>query len=173
MDARVPAPRQTNALGLSKAEQDRVKETMTHAWEEDTRVSYGAGLLMWHCFCDAKGVPELGRAPATQALLSVFVAHLASAYSGKTIAGYLSGVRAWHILHGQPWMLEDREMETMLRAAAKLTPDTSKRNKRRPYTPAFMSAVRSQLDLDNPLDAAVFACLTTCFYASASSRRGH
>ena len=162
-----PAPRLTNTPGLSRAEQDRVKETMLHAWEEDTWVSYGAGLLMWHCFCDGKGIPEEGRAPATQALVSVFIAYLASAYSGRTIASYLSGVRAWHVLHGLPWALEDNEMTTMLRAAEKLTPSTSRRKKRRPYTPAFISAIRSQLDLDKPLDAAVFACLTTCFYASA------
>ena len=61
---------------------------------------YRAGLLMWHCFCNEKGVREEERAPATQDLVSVFVAHLAAAYSGKTISGYLNGVRAWHILHG-------------------------------------------------------------------------
>ena len=77
-------------------------EIMLHTWEENTHVSYGAGLLMWHCFCDKKGTSEEARAPAMQALLSMFVAHLAMAYLGRTVAGYLSGVRAWHILHGLP-----------------------------------------------------------------------
>ena len=140
---------------------------MLHAWEEDTRIAYGAGLLMWHCFCDSKSVPETARAPADQGLLSGFVAYMAAAYSRKTIAGYLSGVRAWHILHGLPWALNKQEMDTMLRAADKLTPNSSKRKKRRPYTPDFISAVRQHLNLDKPLDAAVFACLMTCFYASA------
>ena len=75
-----------SAAGLNAAERERVKETMLHAWEENTRVAYGAGLLMWHCFCDDKGVPEEDRAPAAQALLSTFVAHLAAAYSGRTIS---------------------------------------------------------------------------------------
>ena len=61
-------------------------------------------------------------------------------------------------------------MTTMLRAAEKLTPSTLRRKKRRPYTPAFISAIRSQLDLDKPLDVAVFACLTTCFYTLARLR---
>jgi hypothetical protein len=39
---------------------------MVHAWEEDTRAAYGAGLLMWHCFCDDKGILEEERAPANQ-----------------------------------------------------------------------------------------------------------
>ena len=140
---------------------------MIHAWEEETRASYGAGLLMWHCFCDSKGVLERERAPAKQSLLSAFVAHMATAYSGKTIANYLSVVRAWHLLHSIPWTLEKKEMEVMLRAAEKLTPETSKKKKRLPYTPSFISAIRQQMDLELPLDAAVFACLTTCFYASA------
>jgi hypothetical protein len=58
-------------------------------------------------------------------------------------------------------------MDTMLRAADKLTPTSSRKKKRLPYTPDFIIAVRQQLDLNDPLDAAVFACLTTCFYASA------
>ena len=166
----VPAPNPSQTAdqsGPSEAERERIKDLMVHAWEEDMRVSYGAGLLMWHCFCDEKGVPEESRAPATQALLSAFVAHMAAAYSGKTIAGYLNGVRTWHILHGLQCALEKKEMDTMLHAADKLTPSSSKRKKRQPYTPEFIATVRAHLDLEKPLDAAVYACLTMCFYASA------
>jgi hypothetical protein len=162
-----PLPLAQGHSALSEVERERTKDTMIHAWEEDTRAAYGSGLLMWHCFCDSKGVSEYDRAPATQTLLSAFVAHMAAAYSGKTISNYLNGVRAWHLLHSVPWALEKREMDTMLRAADKLTPNSSKRKKRLPYTPAFITAVQQHLDLENPLDAAVFACLTTCFYASA------
>ena len=140
---------------------------MVHAWEEDTCEAYSTGLLMWHCFCDSRQVPEQERAPSSQALISAFIAHMAAAYSGKTISNYLHGVRAWHILHSIPWHLDKGEMDTMLRAADKLTPGSSKRKKWQPYTPDFISAVRQQMDLNDPLDAAVFMCLTTCFYASA------
>jgi hypothetical protein len=140
---------------------------MIHAWEEDTRSAYGAGLLMWHCFCDDKGIPEQERAPESQTLLLAFVAYMVAAYSSKTISNYLNGVRAWHILHSVLWALEKKEMDTMLRAADKLTPSTSKRKEHLPYTPDFITAVKQQLSLVEPLDAAVFACLTTCFYASA------
>ena len=162
-----PAPEPTDANAHNEVEQEQVKEIMIHAWEEDTRIAYGAGLLMWHCFCDEKGVREEERAPATQDLVSVFVAHLAAAYSGKTISGYLNGVRAWHILHGLRWSLEKQKMEAILRAADKLTPASSKRKKRQPYTPDFIATIKANLDLEKPLDAAIYACLTTCFYASA------
>jgi hypothetical protein len=56
-------------------------------------------------------------------------------------------------------------MEVLLKAATNVTPETSKRKKRRPYTVEFITKLKGQLKLDEPLDAAVFACLTTCFYA--------
>ena len=79
---------------------------MIHAWEEDTREAYGTGLLMWHCFCNSRATPEQQRAPADQASLSAFVAHLAAAYSSKTITNYLHGIRAWHVLNSIPWLLK-------------------------------------------------------------------
>jgi len=51
-------------------------------------------------------------------------------------------------------------------AADKLSPPSSKHKKRRPYTIDFIAALRLHLDMAVPLDAAVYACLTTCFYAS-------
>ena len=107
-----PAPLvlgQASTPGSSSAEQERVKDTMLHAWEEDMRVSYSAGLLMWHCFCDMKGMPKSERALTTQALLSTFVAHLASAYLGKMIAGYINSMRAWHILNNLLWPWRKRQ----------------------------------------------------------------
>ena len=166
----IPAPNpaaEPSAPGVTNLERKRIKDTMIHAWEEDTRVAYGTGLLMWHCFCDSRATPELERAPASQALLSVFVTHLATAYSSKTISNYLYGVRAWHVLNSIPWLPEKQEMDTMLRAADKLTPLSSKRKMRLPYTPDFIAALKQQMNPNIPLDAAVFACLTTCFYASA------
>jgi len=140
---------------------------MSHAWEEDTREAYSSGLLVFHVYCDGKNIQEHDRAPASQLLLSGFVSSLAASYAGKTILNYFYGVRAWHILHGIPWWLERAEMDTTLRAADKLTPPTSKKKQRRPYTPDFISALHQHLVLTDPLDAAVYACLTTCFYASA------
>ncbi|KAF8952987.1 DNA breaking-rejoining enzyme [Flammula alnicola] len=162
-----PSTASTDHIPFSDEDRERITDVLNHAWEEDTRETYGSGLLVYHVFCDAKQVPEHKRAPASQLLLSAFVSSLAASYAGKTISNYFYGVRAWHVLHGIPWRLEKAEMDAMLRAAEKLTPTTSKRKPRRPYTPDFMIALRRHLDLNDPLDAAVFACLTTCFYASA------
>ena len=57
-------------------------------------------------------------------------------------------------------------MEAILRAADKLTPTSSKRKKRQPYTPEFITTIKAHLDMEKPLNAAIYTCLTTCFYAS-------
>ena len=114
-------------------------------------------------FCDMRGVPEAERAPASCVLLLSFVSTLAAAYSGSAVSNYLYGVQAWHILHGVLWRIERIEMDTMLKATEKITPPSLRHKKRRPYTPDFILAIQQHLDLQKPLDAAVFACLSTCF----------
>jgi len=139
---------------------------MAHAWELDTHTTYASSLLNYMVFCDKKNIPEKDRAPVSQLLLMSFVSTLAATYSGSTISNYVYGIRAWHILHGVPWRVEKLEMDVLLKAAEKLTPPTSKRKKRCPYTIDFMMAIRHNLDLSSPLGGSVFACLATCFFAT-------
>jgi hypothetical protein len=49
----------TARSNLSFADQRRIPEVMIHAWEEDTRETYGSGLLVYHVFCDESSVSEL------------------------------------------------------------------------------------------------------------------
>ena len=136
---------------------------MLNAWAGSTRESYSAGLLVYHIYCDKKGIPEELRAPTSQDIITSLVASLAGSYSGLAISNYVHGVQAWHILHGLQWRPDRLELEAVLRATKRLTPSSSKRKKRQPYTPDFIAKLRLQLVLNDPFDAAVFACLTTCF----------
>lgn len=140
---------------------------MLFAWAESIRESYDSGLLVFHVFCDSRSIPESERAPADSLLISTFIAFTAGSYSGKTIANYVFGVRAWHILHGMCWALNDEEIDALLKATENLTPSSSKRKKRRPYTIEFICAIRDRLNLQSPLDSAVYSCLTTTFYRTA------
>ena len=145
----------------------RIQDVICHAWAESTHESYGSGLLVYHVYCDSRLIPEPERAPASSTLISAFIAFAAGSYSGKTIANYVFGVRAWHILHGLEWSLDDMQIDALLKATENLTPSTSKRKKRHPYTVQFICSLRDHLDLDSPLDASVFSCLTTSFYCTA------
>ena len=150
-----------------EGELERIFNVMSNAWVESTRESYSSGILVYHVFCDTRGVPEELRAPVSQSNITSFIVSLAGSYAGTTISNYVYGIRAWHILHGLEWKLDPLELEAALKGAERLAPLSSKRKKRQPYTVIFITTVRDQLNLDDPFDAAVFACLVICFYAVA------
>jgi hypothetical protein len=152
---------------LTLTDIERVREVMIGAWADSTRETYGSGLLIFHVFCDKKNISEAQRAPASPILIASFIATLCGTYSGTAITNYVCGIQAWHVLHGLSWHMNTAEVDALLKAAKKSTPPTSKRKKRQPYTISFMISIRDNLDLTDPLHAAVFACLTTTFYAAA------
>ena len=152
---------------LGSEELERVFNVMSNAWAESTRESYSSGILVYHVFCDARNIPEELRAPANQATVTSFIVSLAGSYSGSTISNYVNGIRAWHILHGLEWKLNSLEMDAALKGADRLAPPSSKRKKRQPYTVEFITRLHQQLNIEDNFDAAVFACLATCFYAAA------
>jgi hypothetical protein len=130
---------------------------------------YGLGLLIFHVFCDSKLISEDQRTPASRILISSFITEMVDHYAGKTVTNYVHGIHTWHILHGVPWELGgDAEIDTLLKATASLTPASSKRTKCDPYTIALIISIQENLNLSNPLDAAVFACLTTTFFTCTS-----
>jgi integrase len=65
------------------------------------------------------------------------------------------------------WRLNSLEMDTLLKGAGQLAPESSKRKARQPYTVEFITKVREHLDLNNSFDAAVAACLSCGFYSAA------
>ncbi|KIJ60483.1 hypothetical protein HYDPIDRAFT_45952, partial [Hydnomerulius pinastri MD-312] len=154
-------------LAITDADLERVLTVINVSWAKGTRESYGAGLLLFHVFCDLKSVPEQQRCPVDSLLILAFVSSCAGSYSGKTLSNYIYAIRAWHILHGQPWRMEQNELNAALDGAAALAPPTSKRPKRAPFTLEIVLKIRHQLDLSQPLDAATYACLTNALYALA------
>ena len=146
--------------------QERVRAVTLEGWAESTRATYGAGLLVYHVFCDSRGVPEKDRAPAKAALVSSFISALTGSLSGKAIRNYIYGVRAWHTLYSLLWVLHEDQIATMLKGVARLAPPAVKQDKRKPVMIQMMSLIRDKLDQSNPFNAAFFACLTTTFYTA-------
>ena len=137
---------------------------LEHAFAHSTSETYWSRLLIFRVFCDKKDITEAQRAPACAVLLS---STLAGHYAPKTIVNHLAGVRLWHTIHGLLWQPNTVETDALIKAAEALRPAASRRKPRRPFTIEYIIALHSQLDLMLPLDAAVFACLTTTFYSAA------
>ena len=144
-----------------------MKAVTLQGWAESTRATYGAGLLVYHVFCDSREVPEREHAPARAALVASFISALAGSLLGKAIHNYVYSIWAWHTLYGLPWVLHEEQIATMLKGAAKLVPPALKQDKRKPVTIEMISRIKNTLDQTNPFNAAFFACLTTIFYTAA------
>jgi len=153
-----------NSLAISEEDLQRVLTVMNMSWAPSMRECYGAGLLVFHVFCDERKVPEEQHCPIdTQTMLN-FISSCVGSYSGKTLANYVYAIKAWHTLHGQPWRIQQDELKAALDGASECTPETSKRQKREPFSTDLILKIQTYLDLSKPLDAAVYACLTTSFY---------
>lgn len=141
---------------------------MSRAWASSTLETYGAGLLAFHVFCDTYDISEDQRTPATTDLMVSFVSTMAGIYSGSAICNYVSGVRAWHILHRLPWHLDPATMEAVIKGGESLAPPSSKCLARKPVTVNILQSIQEHLDLEaNSRDIAVWACATCLFYGVA------
>ncbi|PPQ84439.1 hypothetical protein CVT24_009818 [Panaeolus cyanescens] len=133
---------------LSTEEADRIYNVLSASWLPSTKQTYGAGLLMFHVFCDSKNPPSLCRN------LFWLCGEELRLWSG-----------AWHTLHALPWEIPDDKLSAALSGAEKLAPATARRPPRAPVTVAYVEALFPFFDMSNSLDVAVFACLTTVFWS--------
>ncbi|KAE9383208.1 hypothetical protein BT96DRAFT_968644 [Gymnopus androsaceus JB14] len=119
-------PRNESRLPLLQTDLQRVFTVISHAYAPSTLETYGSGLLVFHVFCDQKGVLESQRAPASTLLLSAFVAAMAGSYSGDAIANYMAAVHAWHVLHGIEWAIDKDQLRALYKGSNRLAPPASK-----------------------------------------------
>src|SRR5690606_22781201 len=81
-----------------------LSNVMLQSLDPTTRMLYGSGLLRFNQWCDAQNIPEEERMPASDALLSSFIAHHAGSQSDSTAKNWLSALHFWHTYNGAPWL---------------------------------------------------------------------
>ena len=152
---------------LSEADFEWILSVINASWGSNTKASYGTGLLVFHVFCNSHNIPEIDRCPVSQPLLLSFISTCTGTYSGNTLANYITGVCAWHMLHGRPWLLDSDTLKATIEGVACLAPPSAKCPQRDPFTPDIITLFKSQLSPDDPLEAAIFACIAVCFWGIA------
>ncbi|KAK0434350.1 hypothetical protein EV421DRAFT_1892776 [Armillaria borealis] len=140
------------------------RTTAPHLSEEDLVRIFR---VLSFSFCNIRNIPDDAHCPASPDIISSFLATMAGNYASGTLSNYLHGIRAWHILHGLPWLVNEAETTALMTAAIHLQPPLSRRKPRLPYTCDTLGTLLHHLDLSLPLDATVAACLTTTFYSAA------
>ncbi len=68
-------------------------------------------------------------------IIELFTAAMVGSCSETAVNNYISGLHAWHILHGLPWDIDRQRLKVILRAADRVAPVT--RGKRPPLTVAI------------------------------------
>ncbi|KAF8553697.1 hypothetical protein OG21DRAFT_1584369 [Imleria badia] len=145
-----------------------ILEVIRASWADSTKELYGNALLTYHVYCDLNGpIPKHERCPISSTLLLSFLSSCAGGFAGSTLSNYAAGIKAWHLLHRQPWLIHQDELRLMLQGAARLTPNHSKWDQCPPMTVDDLKVMRANLNLEDPCDAAVYACMVVGFYCAA------
>ncbi|KAH7044456.1 hypothetical protein BKA62DRAFT_746617 [Auriculariales sp. MPI-PUGE-AT-0066] len=147
---------------LSIDRQKTRHNALVESVEPATRISYGAGLLWFHEFCDADSMPEDAHIPASEFLLSVFVADACGSVAWSTVDSWVAGLQLWHSVQGAPW-LGAHALQSTLKAVKKKVPPWSRREARSPVTDAHMAALTAALSHSDPCDAAILAAARTVY----------
>ena len=158
---------QGNPTNLKESDLERVKDVLAEAYAPSTKITYGIGLHVFHFFCNLKGISEEHRAPTDPTVLASFISTLAGIYGGSTIRNYVYGVRAWHIIHGMKWEVDEREVDALFKAGNKLSPKETRKKEKQAWTLHHLTKICENLKANNPKDAAILACLTTAFWGTA------
>ena len=111
----------SSAGPLLPTDEEHIREVLAEAYSDSTKATYGTGLLVFHVFCDKKGIDEPRRTPCGQTLLSSFISTLIGDYSAQAIENYTYGLRAWHAIHRIAWDMNNIELKTLLIGREKLT----------------------------------------------------
>lgn len=99
-----------SVVAISDYGVDRIFTVLAHSHAVGTRECYGAGLLVFHMFCDSPNIPDKQCCPASSILLLAFLASCAGLYSGGTLENYFYSIRTWHLLHGLPWLIDQAQV---------------------------------------------------------------
>ena len=151
---------------LGEQDIERIQKVLGESYAPQTHSTYGTSLFIFHLFCDHRNVCKEHRAPVDQTVLASFISTLVGTYGGSTIRNYVYGIRAWHIIHGIKWNINNNETETLLKAGHKLSPKEARRKAKESWTMDYLTTICQSLKRDKPKDAAVLACLTTAFWGT-------
>ncbi|KAG2073423.1 hypothetical protein BDR04DRAFT_993667, partial [Suillus decipiens] len=88
--------------------------------------TYRAGLLVFHVYCDSLKIPEESCCPVSPTLLLAFLSSCARSYLSTMLSNYTAGLKAWHLLHGCPWIVNTKGLKAILDGASALAPNSSK-----------------------------------------------
>lgn len=143
--------------------QARIYQGLLRATTEQTRETYGAGMLRFHQFCDRERICESARMPASRLLLAAFIAEAVGTCSGKCLRNWLNGLRLWHLFNDAEWQGDEGWLPSLKKAGDRAGVPF-KRAPRGPITKAHLRALRASLDVTTGFGASVWSAACTAYW---------
>lgn len=133
---------------------DSTRKTIREAWAESTTNQHRSGLRHYLRYMKSQAVPQQDWFPASEIILCNFANTFKGRLAGSSIRALLYGVRAFHIVFDYPY-LTGNLLHYTLKGLDKATPESSKREKRRPVTKEMMDVLNEALDPSDRKDNAI------------------
>jgi hypothetical protein len=138
-------------------------EAIRSGWAPSTLRGYSRAVNLFLAFCNDENIHPKHRFPADEIVLCTFAASGAGRLTGATARNLMAGLRAWHIAWNADWK-GGKRLQYVLNGVEKLRPNSSRRSLRLPVTRDMVRALHRNLDLQAPLDVAIFAAACTLFW---------
>lgn len=142
---------------------ESIETALRNAWSDGTIRNYASAIRMFLAFCASHDIPPAQMFPASDYLITAFIASQKASLSSSTIRNYLSGIRAWHISNGFAFSHSDR-LNLISKASRPLA---NKLPPRPPVSLEMLQALCSSLKVEDLFDCCVLACATTAFWGLA------
>lgn len=149
-------------LILSPSSRLKIRTAIQRSLAPSTHLSYQSAIRIFNIFCDREKIPTHRRTPTPEPLLCAFAADGINQLSGSTIKNRIAALKAWHTSNNWPWLGGDRLIR-VIKGVQNATP-TSTNPKRPPASIHALETLADNLNHDNPLDLAIFACACTAFW---------
>jgi len=138
-------------------------EVMLSSLEPKTHSNYGAGLLHFMQFCNQLVIPEQNHCPASEVLISAFIASHVGRHSADCVNGWLAGLKFLHTFQGASW-LSGPMLCSIKKGVLKLVPAASHKDKSEHVTLEHIHCLLRDFDLTNAKDATIYSALTAAFH---------
>ncbi|KAG6886505.1 hypothetical protein C0992_003682 [Termitomyces sp. T32_za158] len=149
---------------ISDAEKSFVDRVLANAWANSTASRYSAAVKDYLAFCDSRHKSASDALPATEELLCLYAASMASAKAGFTTSGKILGLHTWHVQNNIAWPGGTR-LKYVLKAIENLRLPESFQPERPPVSTEMLEHLSTVLTLSDPLDACVWAIATTSMWS--------
>ena len=143
--------------------QDALAQALENRWASSTLEGYSCHICYFLEFCKWEQVPPNLQFPTDKFMLCTYAASDAACLSPNTIQNQLTSLKAWHNAHNATWK-GGVHLCVIVNGTKNMAPSSSKLPPQLPITITVLQLLIDNLDLTEPMDAAIAVCALIAFW---------